>query len=148
MVFCVHGPCSGNAKPSAEDLEFVIGLVAAGKVKPVIDRRWPMERLHDAFERMSGRIARMSMTDPAVRQLRRLIYSHADRVDVDKAGRILIPQVLREIAGLDSEAMVVGQFDYFEIWSPEVWEQQNDVLKDTEANAKRFAVFDLSTGPE
>lgn len=100
------------------------------------------------FERMSGRIARMSMTDPAVRQLRRLIYSHADRVDVDKAGRILIPQVLREIAGLDSEAMVVGQFDYFEIWSPEVWEQQNDVLKDTEANAKRFAVFDLSTGPE
>ena len=88
------------------------------------------------------------MTDPAVRQLRRLIYSHADRVDVDKAGRILIPQVLREIAGLDSEAMVVGQFDYFEIWSPEVWEQQNDVLKDTEANAKRFAVFDLSTGPE
>lgn len=100
------------------------------------------------FERMSGRIAKMSLTDPDVRQLRRLIYSHADRVEVDKAGRILIPQVLREIAGLDSEAMVVGQFDYFEIWSPEVWEQQSSTLKDTEANARRFAVFDLSTGAE
>jgi NADPH2:quinone reductase len=40
---------------------------AEGKVKPVIDRRWPMERLHDAFERMSGRevVGKLVLVNPA-----------------------------------------------------------------------------------
>src|SRR5512145_1330440 len=61
-----------------------------------------------AFQGIAQRVNRMSVTDPEARSLRRLIYSHGEQVEVDKAGRILIPQFLREAAGLDGEAILVG----------------------------------------
>jgi MraZ protein len=97
-----------------------------------------------AFDHISNRVNRMSMTDPIARQLKRLIFSHADRVEVDRAGRILIPQFLRTSAQLDGAAIMVGVGDYFEIWSPEQWQEQNSLLQDGEANAQRFAALDLS----
>jgi MraZ protein len=96
------------------------------------------------FEKLYTRVNQMSMTDFAARQLKRLIFSHAERVDVDRAGRVLLPQFLRESAALNDEAIVVGAGDYFEIWSPELWSQQSALLNDPEANAKRFAALDLS----
>jgi MraZ protein len=98
----------------------------------------------EMFEKISQRLNRMNMTDPSVRQLKRLLYSSADRVDPDRAGRILVPQFLREVAMLESEAVIVGIGDYFEIWSPEMWQEQETVLKDSSANSQRFAAFDLS----
>jgi MraZ protein len=75
-----------------------------------------------------------------------LIFSNGERVEVDKAGRILIPQFLRQGAGLNGEAIVVGVGDYFEIWSPEHWAEQASRLQDTEANADLFAAFNISSG--
>jgi MraZ protein len=88
----------------------------------------------------------MSMTDPEARSLRRLIYSHGEQVEVDKAGRILIPLFLREAAGLDGEAILIGAGDYFEIWAPRFWEEQSVRLQDADANAQRFTAFDISSG--
>lgn len=99
-----------------------------------------------AFEAISFRVGKMSITDPASRLLRRLIFSSGERVDVDKAGRILIPQFLRQAADLDGEAVIVGVGDYFEVWSPSLWEEQAAHLQDTEANAQRFIAFDLMSG--
>lgn len=96
------------------------------------------------FNRIYERINQISLTDTAARQLKRLIFSHADRVDVDRVGRILIPQFLREASSLGGTAVVVGVGDYFEIWSPDQWHRQNDLLQDPEANAQRFAALDLS----
>jgi MraZ protein len=95
------------------------------------------------FDRVSNRVSQMSMTDPTARQLRRLIFSNADRVEVDRAGRILIPQFLRASAQLDGAAVMVGVGEYIEIWSPSRWQEQNSTLQDGEANAQRFAALDL-----
>jgi MraZ protein len=99
-----------------------------------------------AFELISRRVNQMSITDPTARLLRRLIFSGGEQVEVDKAGRILIPQFLREAVNLDTEAVVVGVGDYFEIWSPVQWSEQSDQLQDVEANAHRFLAFDISSG--
>ncbi|HEY5574716.1 MAG TPA: division/cell wall cluster transcriptional repressor MraZ [Anaerolineales bacterium] len=99
-----------------------------------------------SFNQIYQRVNRMSMTDPMARLLKRLIFSGADRVDVDKVGRILIQQFLREAASLDTEAVIVGVGDYFEIWSPTIWEEQLTQLKDVEANAQRFMTLELSPG--
>jgi MraZ protein len=96
------------------------------------------------FERLSFQLNRMNMTDPTVRQLKRIFFANSDYVEVDKSGRILIPQFLREVSGLNGEAVIVGSGDYFEIWSPEIWEGQEELLKDTEANTQRFVAFNLS----
>lgn len=95
------------------------------------------------FDQISERINAMSLTDLAARQLKRLIFANAVGVEFDKSGRILIPQFLREPANLTTNAVVVGQGTYFEIWSPESWEKQNALLQDSEANAQRFAALDL-----
>ena len=97
-----------------------------------------------AFERISERVNGMSLTDPDARQLKRLIYATADRVEVDGSGRIRIPQFLREVANLDGDAVIVGAGDYFEIWSPTAWEPKAAELHDTEMNAQRFATLELS----
>jgi MraZ protein len=97
-----------------------------------------------AFQQIYQRVNQLSMTDPTTRQLKRLIFSSAPRLEFDKAGRILLPQFLRETAGLDGSAVVVGVGDYFEIWSVQHWADQNNNLRDADANSQRFAALDLS----
>ena len=98
-----------------------------------------------SFERISTRINQMSLTDPAARQLRRLFFSHAEKIEFDRAGRILIPLFLRESALLSNAAEVVGAGNYFEIWSPELWAKQDAEYQNPEFNNQRYAALDLTT---
>lgn len=97
-----------------------------------------------AFERMAARVNQMSITDPTARQLRRLIFSNAERIEFDRAGRILIPLFLRSAAHMQNVGMVVGVGNHFEIWSLELWEANQAQFQDTDANAIKFESLDLS----
>lgn len=57
----------------------------------------------------------------------------------------LIPAFLRETANLETTAMVVGMGEFFEIWTPERWQDQQNALNDVEANEQRFSALDLTT---
>jgi MraZ protein len=98
------------------------------------------------FKQVYDRINAMNLADPNARLLRRLILSTAYPVEIDKVGRILVPQNLRQVNGLESEAIVAGQGEYFEIWSPAEWNEQLNQLQDIEMNNQRFATLDLSRG--
>ena len=97
------------------------------------------------FKQVYERINAMNLADPTARLLRRLILSNAYPVEVDKVGRILVNGNLRQFAGLESNAIVAGQGDYFEVWTPAEWEKQTAQINDTEANNQRFATLDLSS---
>lgn len=89
----------------------------------------------DKFHQLAESISDASMTGSDGRDFRRWIFSSASRVEVDKAGRILIPQFLRTFAGLESDAIVVGNGSYFEIWSTDQWtrhEEANDPAKQSD----------------
>jgi len=97
------------------------------------------------FKQVYERIEAMNLADPTARLLRRLILSNAYPVEADKIGRILMPQPLRAFLGIENgELVVAGQGDYFEVWTPALWEEQMAQLQDTEANNQRFATLDLS----
>lgn len=98
------------------------------------------------FHNIADKVGEKSLTDPTARELKRLLFSTADPLDMDKSGRILLPQFLREFAGLDGEVVLVGVGDHFEIWPPEDWDKQINRLKDTEANAQRFSGVTLTAG--
>ena len=98
------------------------------------------------YEELFQRIRQMSITDPNARLLRRLFFSTADRVEVDRAGRILVPQFLRTYAGLECALVIVGMGDYFELWSPDTWKTQNEQLQDPQLNSDRFTAFSLASG--
>jgi MraZ protein len=97
------------------------------------------------FQDVYARISSMNMADSSARMLKRLILSNAYPVEVDKVGRILVPQNLREFLAINSgELVVAGQGEYFEVWTPAEWNTQLEKLQDVEANEQRFATLDLS----
>ncbi len=55
-------------------------------------------------------------TNPRARQLQRLLVGHATEVELDGAGRVLLPPPLREFAALDKRVSLVGQGNTFELW--------------------------------
>ncbi len=56
--------------------------------------------------------------------LKRFIGSESVQVALDKAGRICLPETMAREAGIDTEAVLVGLLDRFEIWSPAEWQKQ------------------------
>ena len=57
--------------------------------------------------------------DPQKAVLKRIIGAGLAQAGVDKAGRICLPEEMAREAGIKNEAVFVGVFDGFEIWSPE-----------------------------
>ena len=97
------------------------------------------------FQVLYDRLMAMSLTDPTARLLRRIILGNALQVVPDGVGRILLQPNLKEFASLKENVVFVGQGDYFEIWSPELWKEQEVQVSDAGTNAQRFAALDLKT---
>jgi MraZ protein len=97
------------------------------------------------FQILYDRLMAMSLTDPSARLLRRIILGNALQVVPDSVGRILLQPNLKEYASLKENVVFVGQGDYFEIWSPELWKEQEVQVSDAGTNAQRFAALDLKT---
>jgi MraZ protein len=96
------------------------------------------------FNAMFQNLQEKSITDPLTRGLRRLLFANANYLEFDGAGRILIAKYLRDLVGITNEVVLVGQYDYIEVWAPEVWTKQIQQMQD-EANAERYAALDLAT---
>ena len=89
---------------------------------------------------LAERVANLSISDPDVRALRRMLFADAVDLDLDRQGRILIPAGLRDYAELDRDAVVVGMHSFIEIWSPARWTAQRDALdREGAAVAERLA---------
>jgi MraZ protein len=59
--------------------------------------------------------------DAHSRAIRRRIIGPAQEVEIDRAGRIAIPQRLREFSSLAKDCVILGQDDYIELWDAEVY---------------------------
>ncbi len=60
------------------------------------------------------------------RETRRFFFSSAAEIELDKQGRMLVPQILREYAGLTGDIVIIGAGDWAEIWSAERWKAHNE----------------------
>lgn len=74
-----------------------------------------------AWEPIQARLMSLSSFDERIRALQRLIVGHADDVEIDAAGRILVPPALRRYASLDKRVVLVGQGRKFELWDDAAW---------------------------
>ncbi len=98
-----------------------------------------------AFKEIYARVMSLNIADPLARMLLRLILGTAQELQADEHDSVQIPEELREFAHLQQEVLLVGQGDYFEIWSPEFWASQEAELRDAETNARRFAALTVAT---
>lgn len=98
-----------------------------------------------AFEEIYRRVKSLNIADPLARLLLRMILSTADKSGADNDGYITIPVELIKFANLDKEVLFIGQGDYFEIWSADLWHKQEAQLNDADSNATRFTTLTVAT---
>jgi MraZ protein len=76
------------------------------------------------WEPIQARLMALSSFNDEIRGLQRLLVGHADEVDMDGAGRVLVPPALRQYAGLEHRIVLVGQGNKFELWDDTKWHEQ------------------------
>ncbi|WP_099203323.1 division/cell wall cluster transcriptional repressor MraZ [Miniphocaeibacter massiliensis] len=76
--------------------------------------------------KMDEKINGLKLSRKEARGIARLFYAGAINVSLDKMGRVLLPQTLRDYAKLKKEAVVIGVSSRIEIWDKESWENYND----------------------
>jgi MraZ protein len=86
---------------------------------------------------LEERLARVPSTHPArLRYFDRVNY-YGQTAEIDTQGRVVIPQRLRDAAGMAGEVDVLGQYDFLDVWNHErfVAKMQREPYTDDDARA-------------
>jgi transcriptional regulator MraZ len=92
---------------------------------------YPLPEWEEIEKKLSG----LPSFNPAARRIQRLLIGHATDVEMDTQGRILLPPILREYAGLSKHAVLLGQGKKFELWDEKHWEDSRGHWLDEESKA-------------
>lgn len=84
----------------------------------------------ESWEKEATKQLEAPVTDQKARSIRRYMFAGAEKLEVDKLGRILLPALLKEYAHIKRSVMVIGAGDHFEIWDKDIW---NTYAKDLQA---------------
>jgi MraZ protein len=77
----------------------------------------------DGLEQLAARLDQAPATDAEARVFRRLYFAQTEAVDIDRSGRILVPDRLVQFAGLQHEVVLIGVRDHLELWDAQRWQQ-------------------------
>ncbi len=83
----------------------------------------------NAWQELAETVGQQNQARSAVRNISRIVYA-ASECQIDKQGRIVVPQGLRKFAQLIGDAVIVGLDDHLEIWSRERWDALTGKLLD------------------
>ena len=102
----------------------IIGLVK-GAMVITIDTEEKCLLLYPSnfWSKIQDNISKLPSFNKNARRIQRLLVGHAEDIDVDSNGRILISKPLREYASLSKKVILIGQGEKFEIWDQGTWNQ-------------------------
>ena len=78
------------------------------------------------WQEIERKLMKLPSFNKAARRLQRLLVGHATEVEMDGQGRVLLPPPLRQFAGLEKHAVLIGQGNKFELWDEGRWNDQRD----------------------
>ena len=78
------------------------------------------------WEELERKLVRLPSMNKTARNIVRIMVGYATEVEMDGSGRILVSRELREFAGLEKAAMLIGQGNKFELWDEETWNEKRD----------------------
>ncbi len=76
----------------------------------------------DEWELIEAKLRELPSLREENRRLQRLLIGNAVDLELDAAGRCLVPPRLRDYAGLDKRAVLVGQLNKFQLWDEAAWD--------------------------
>ncbi|MDP2650347.1 MAG: division/cell wall cluster transcriptional repressor MraZ [bacterium] len=119
-------------------------LMLPGKFKSTLGKKLVVTRGLDnclfllerkEWERLAKQLRELSFTQSDTRGFSRFMFSGATEVEVDSAGRILLPEHLKKFAGLKAKVVLAGVSNRVEIWDEKRWaaykeriEKQGDAM--------------------
>jgi MraZ protein len=91
------------------------------------------------WKKLEEKLKTLPLTNKDARAFVRFFFAGACEVEMDKQGRGLIPQNLKEYAGIEKEIVSIGVLTRVEIWSKEKWIEYNDSNVDYESIAEKMS---------
>jgi len=75
------------------------------------------------WQKLAKRLVTLPISKANTRAFSRLMLAGAMDVDIDKQGRIMLPDYLRKYAGLSKKSIIAGLYNRLEIWNEVTWEK-------------------------
>ncbi|MGI0117358.1 division/cell wall cluster transcriptional repressor MraZ [Zooshikella sp. RANM57] len=106
----------------------VLNAHCNGALVATIDTEEPCLLIYpiDEWEDIQAKIEALPSFNPVARRIQRLLIGHATDLEIDGSGRVLIPPLLRDYAGLEKKVILLGQGKKFELWSELRWNERRD----------------------
>jgi MraZ protein len=93
----------------------------------------------DEWQKISIKLSETSMLQADTRSFNRFLFGGAVDVEVDSLGRVLVPDFLRDRAGLKSKVVLIGVQNRVEIWNEKSWQDYKKVVeKEADALAEKL----------
>ncbi len=94
----------------------------------------------EEWEKLAQKLATLPFAQSNTRAFARLMLAGAMDVSIDKQGRIVLPEYLRNFAGFKKNIVVAGLYNRLELWDNEKWvEYKNRTEKESNEIAERMA---------
>lgn len=98
----------------------------------------------DKWTMLTEKLGQLPVGQGDTRSFTRLMFAGAVEVELDQLGRILVPDYLKEYAGLGQQTTIVGVYDRMEIWDSKRWEAyKQEVEKNTDMIAEKLGELGL-----
>jgi len=78
------------------------------------------------WSNFESKLRQLPITSKDARTFARVFFAGASECELDKQGRVTIPQNLREHGKIDKDVVIIGVSTRLEIWSKEEWENYNE----------------------
>ena len=80
----------------------------------------------DEWKAFEEKLRALPLTNKNARTFTRFFVAGATNCELDKQGRILVPQTVRDFAGLEKDVVLTGNLNRIEVWSKEKWSENCD----------------------
>ncbi len=119
-------------------VKFRVDLAAGAVITRGLDRSLFLYPKTD-WEKLATKLANLPLGQADTRAFARLMLAGAMEVEIDKSGRVTIPEYLRIYAGVTKNVVVTGLFERLEIWDEQAWSQYAaNTERDSNAIAERL----------
>jgi len=97
-----------------------------------------------AWKELAEKLAKLPFSQSNARSFARVMLAGAMDVLIDSNGRVLVPDYLKDYAGLDKKVVVAGLYSRIEIWDEDKWNKYNkensDHIGDIAEGLKEFEI--------
>ncbi len=118
-------------------------LAIPAKLRPVLGKNAVVTRGIDAclflypkkeWETLALKLAQLPISQTRTRAFTRLMLAGAMNVEMDKLGRIMLPDYLRQYAGLSKKVIMAGLYNRLEIWDEKKWKEYKKKTEEESSN--------------